>query len=143
MLKGNKPSYGIVVGKKQNSDFKRNCAMKVLYVEDNTINRLVFQKMLQQVAEVTTVETGKEGIALAKDNFYNVIFIDLNLNDLEIDGFEVLKEVKDYGHLKESKFIALTAYNEKEWEDKCQKAGFDNFISKPFNKEDLIKQIMY
>lgn len=115
--------------------------MKILYVEDNTINRLVFQKMLQPIAEVSTAETGQEGIATGKENYYDVIFIDLNLNDITLDGFEVLKELRSFEHLKKSKFIALTAYNEKDWEDKCIKAGFNNFISKPFNKEDLVKQV--
>lgn len=117
--------------------------MKILYVEDNTINRLVFKKMLEPNAEVTAVETGQEGIALAKDNFYNVIFIDLNLNDIEVDGFEVFKEVKHFSHLKDSKFIALTAYHDFEWKDKCEKAGFDNYIIKPFKKEDLLSQIIH
>jgi CheY-like chemotaxis protein len=114
--------------------------MKILYIEDNRINRLVVQKGMAPFAEVTTEENGFKGIELAKSGDFEVILIDLNLSDPQIDGFGVLEALRQAG--SKSLMIALTAFVGAEWEEKCLQAGFDLYLSKPIRPKDLWAAIL-
>lgn len=118
--------------------------MKVLYIEDNDINRFVFTKMLDGIANIYVASNGEEGLNLLDSNKFEYIFLDLNLGD-EMDGFEILKFIESSGYRKNNnpKIIAITAYVSDEWEEKCKSEGFDSYISKPVtpkNLRDIITQ---
>ncbi|NVK04452.1 MAG: response regulator [Flavobacteriia bacterium] len=106
--------------------------IRILYVEDNAINRLTVEKQLGRYATVDTEATGYAGIQTALARPYDIYLIDLNLGDPAIDGFEVLRVLKHEKGLK-GLFVALTAYTGPEWENKCLKAGFDMYQSKPIS----------
>jgi len=106
---------------------------KILYVEDSSINRMIVTRLASKDFEVEAVETAKECFELAKKDFYDILLIDLNLDDPNIDGFGVLKQLKAYPNLEKSIFIAHTNYFGPEWEEKCMNAGFDIYYPKPFD----------
>lgn len=105
---------------------------KLLYIEDSEINRFVVKELASDKYEIHAVETADECFKLVKSNSYEILLIDLNLNDPNIDGFGVLKELKSYDNLKDSIFVAHTNYFGGEWEEKCKEAGFDYYYPKPF-----------
>jgi len=115
--------------------------MKILYIEDNSINRLVFETLLAAKAEVACAENGPLGLALAKKECYEIVVIDLNLNDPEMDGFDVVRILKDskYDQKCTTKLYALTSYMGPEWEEKCKLAGFDGFYNKPLDPNKIIE----
>lgn len=112
--------------------------MRILYIEDNDINRFVFSKMLSDVAEISVASNGTDGLELLKDNIFDFVFLDLNLDD-EMDGFDVLKEIDrlEYREKSDAKIIAITAYVSDDWQEKCRVAGFDNYIGKPVTPTGL------
>lgn len=113
--------------------------MKILYVEDNDINRLVLTKLMANKAVVLTAENGHQAKEMVSSAEFDLFLLDLNLNDPEMDGFDVLRELKKMPHLAKSKFFAVTAYFGIEWQRKCLNAGFDGFFSKPFKVEDILE----
>ena len=115
--------------------------MNILYVEDNYINRLVVQKVLQPMGDVKMARTGPEAIEMASLHSFDIILIDINLNDPEMDGIDVMEIVKKNPLQKDSSYVALTAYTGEDWKVKCMEAGFDSFYSKPIIPDELVKLI--
>lgn len=109
--------------------------MKILYIEDNYVNRLIIEKSMAKYATVVTEENGFKGIELAHSDDYDFILIDLNLADPNIDGFGVLEAVKKKG-LK-AVTAAVTAFAGSEWKKKCLDAGFDLYFPKPVRADEL------
>lgn len=117
--------------------------MKILYVDDNLVNRIVFERLMQTKVEVKVCKNFKEALENANSEFYDVFVIDLNLADPDRDGFDVLTEIKKLDMYIQTKaiYFAFTAYSGKEWEDKCKEAGFDYFISKPLDPKEILSKI--
>jgi CheY-like chemotaxis protein len=76
----------------------------------------------------------------AIEAFYEIADFDLVLCDLrlpDISGFEVLSAIRRINH--SIPVIANTAYVMNEDRRKCLKAGFNDYLSKPISREDLLK----
>jgi CheY-like chemotaxis protein len=114
--------------------------VRILYIEDNEINRFVLEKSMGKYARVTSEENGFKGIDLAIREEYDFVLIDLNLADPKIDGFGVLKALQEAN--VESIPVAVTAFTGSDWEQKCKKAGFDLFFSKPINAKDIWQELV-
>ncbi|MGB6034955.1 MAG: response regulator [Cryomorphaceae bacterium] len=109
--------------------------MKILYIEDNYVNRLIIEKSMAKYATVVAEENGFKGIELGKSDDFDFILIDLNLADPEIDGFGVLKALKKEG--VKAVTAAVTAFAGSDWKKKCLDAGFDLYFPKPVRAEEL------
>ena len=118
---------------------------KVLIVEDNEINQVIAK---QHLADYTTLSamTGKEAIqALSQTKVtFDVVLMDCQMP--EMDGFEATKRIRQ-GEVGERyikvPIIALTANAMKGDKEKCKNAGMDDYLSKPFEVEDLIEKVEY
>jgi len=110
---------------------------KVLLAEDNKMNQIVTTKILENEGFVVdTVENGHEVLEAVRENNYDFVLMDIQMPDM--DGYEATEQIRkeeQEGHLP---IIALTASVMKEDQELCFEAGMDNFISKPFEKEELI-----
>lgn len=115
--------------------------MKILYLDDDAINRLTVSKSVENKFEIDAVEKAEEAFELAEKNTYEILMIDINLNSSNIDGFGVLKRLKTYPHLKDSIYIAHTNYFGEEWKLRCLDNGFDFYNPKPFILNEFEKLI--
>lgn len=110
---------------------------KVLVVEDLYENAVLLKVLLSQLGvEVVHVSDGVSAI----EAFYEIADFDLVLCDLrlpDISGFEVLSAIRRINH--SIPVIANTAYVMNEDRRKCLKAGFNDYLSKPISREDLLK----
>ncbi len=110
----------------------------ILIIDDERGLRLGTEKLLTRKGySVTTAENGREGISKGLESDFDLAIIDLKMPD--IDGLEVLKELKTY---KPSTvcFIA-TAYASYETAIEATRLGAFNYILKPFTPEELLHQI--
>ena len=114
--------------------------MKILYVEDNQINRLVMERSIQKYAEIVTEENGFKAMDLIKENDFDIILIDLNLADPEIDGFGVLDYIKEND--VPAITAAVTAFTTDEWKDKCMEEGFHLYFPKPVDIDNMWSEIL-
>ena len=111
--------------------------VSVLLAEDNEINKVVAMDLLESMgASVDVAEDGLQAVGLVATNDYDLILMDCLMPVL--DGFEALKQIRDT-HGCRRPVVALTANAMKGDREACLSAGFDEYISKPINPEDLAR----
>jgi PAS domain S-box-containing protein len=109
---------------------------KVLLIEDDRIlreNTEIFLGLKKY--EVITAEDGMSGLRLAMDQLPDIIICDITMPIM--NGFEVLKSLRANETTSVIPFIFLTAKAEKEDYRKGLQLGVDDYISKPFNFNEL------
>lgn len=88
---------------------------------------------------VISAPTGEEGITMALEYVPDIIICDIMLPG--IDGFEVLARVKQIPQLPPTAFIFLTAKSTRSDTRIGMNMGADDYLTKPFTKEELINSI--
>ena len=108
----------------------------ILIVDDNKLNIKVASRLLEKYKiNVDAVESGIECIDKIKSGKkYDLIFMDIMMP--EMDGIETLKKLKEMKHF-ETPVISLTADATEESEEKYLSNGFNEYMSKPLNKDKL------
>ncbi|MEL7463282.1 MAG: response regulator transcription factor [Pseudomonadota bacterium] len=112
--------------------------MRVLMIEDDPSTSRSIEMMLAKAnLNVYATDLGEEGIDLAKLYDYDLILLDLNLPDMS--GFDVLKTLRVAK--VETPILILTGLAETD--DKLKGFGFgaDDYMTKPFNRDELIARI--
>jgi two-component system, NtrC family, response regulator AtoC len=102
--------------------------------DDETLCYLLKEQLLEEGLDVDIVYDGKFAIEAIKRTNYDVLLLDLNMR--EVSGEEVLKFVKDYN--ASLQIIILSAQGEMRKAIDCIKAGAYDFITKPYEFEDLL-----
>jgi len=112
--------------------------MRILLIEDEEILSNTIKKILKDDYEVDKAFDGVEGELYAKQDIYDVIILDLMLP--EKNGYEVLAEIRKEKVM--TPVIILTAKDG--LNDKLQgfQKGADDYLTKPFEKEELKARIM-
>lgn len=114
-----------------------NTKMKILLIEDDkNINNFISSYLEGRNYKVTAAVTGREGISLAASFCPDVILLDLGLPD--IDGYEVLKQIRSWGSIPIIVVSARTQELEKVY---ALDLGADDYITKPFGTEELVARI--
>ena len=114
---------------------------KILYVEDNTDNRLLIRRVLQ--AEGYTVleaENAKDALQILYFQRPDLILMDINLP--EIDGYALTVQIKQLPELATIPIIALTANVMRGDRERTMRAGCDGYIQKPVDVDLLPGQIL-
>jgi two-component system, cell cycle response regulator CtrA len=112
--------------------------MRILLIEDDPSTADSIELMLRQADLNTYVtDSGEEGIELARLYDYDLIILDLSLPD--IDGYEVLRKLR-MGRI-ETPTLILTGLEGLENKLKGFGCGADDYLTKPFNREELVARI--
>ena len=109
----------------------------VLIVDDNSLNLKVAERILSDYKfQITLASSGEEAIAKIKDGArFDLIFLDHMMPGM--DGIQTLKELKNLEGVKIPPVIALTANAMVGMKEMYLSEGFDGYISKPINREEL------
>jgi len=116
--------------------------LKILVVEDNLINLEVVKKVLiSKNWELVFASNGKEALETSQTDSFDVILVDIQLPDMS--GIELIKLIKENTQNlnQKSPAIAITGHGSLEYKKMCLIAGFDSFITKPYNWDNLLKEI--
>lgn len=112
----------------------------ILLIEDDRALRENTAELLElSNYKVLTAPNGKIGIAIAKENLPDVIISDIMMP--EVDGYGVLKELSNDEQTKNIPFIFLSAITEHKSVRKGMDLGADDYLTKPFEEEDLMSAI--
>ncbi|MCR5685999.1 MAG: response regulator [Lachnospiraceae bacterium] len=115
----------------------------VLAVDDNPMNLMVFKSLLKRTdIRIDMASDGDEGIRLASDKKYDLIFLDHMMPDK--DGIETLHELrsnKDNPNLK-TPTVCLTANAISGAREKYIEEGFDDYLTKPIDADALEKALL-
>lgn len=112
--------------------------LNTLIVEDYIINQEVTQDILELMqCHVDAVDNGKDAILLCQKKFYDIIFMDIQMPDM--DGLEITKQIRciHYPNDKKPLIIALTASVLDNARERCIEAGMEDFIAKPMEAEKI------
>jgi two-component system, OmpR family, alkaline phosphatase synthesis response regulator PhoP len=111
---------------------------KVLIVDDNALNRRVFQNIIGQVYHCDVAENGKEALEKIKKEIFDIIILDIQMPLL--DGIHTLKIIKEE-QLTTVPIVAVSAFANENEKDYFLSAGFDDFISKPVKPKQLLETL--
>ena len=114
--------------------------LKILFVDDNELNRIVMEDMLEilfEEAEISIFESAKEVLEQDTDT-YDIILSDIDMP--VISGFELYTRLREE-HKYEKPIIAVTALAINGDKEKMLMHGFNDYISKPIDMTALEQTI--
>jgi signal transduction histidine kinase/CheY-like chemotaxis protein/HPt (histidine-containing phosphotransfer) domain-containing protein len=114
--------------------------IKILLAEDTEINRILQKEMLKDLGAIVTETTnGFEVLSELRTNSSQVILMDVQMPGMS--GIEAMTEIRE--KLKSDiPAIAMTANVMQHDLDRYLKAGFNDYITKPFTEKDLAEKIL-
>ncbi len=115
-------------------------AKVILIVEDDP-KSLILARDLLQVSGFTTIEAtdGEQGVELARIKKPDLILMDIQMP--KMDGLEATRILKADATTRNIPVLALTAFAMKGEEERILEAGCDGYLSKPFDIQELLKQV--
>lgn len=102
----------------------------IMIIDDDKINLATARKVLSDEYKVIPILKGTQALTYLQNGDCDIILLDINMP--EMDGFEVLKKIREMEKCKNIPVIFLTADNDTETETRCFKEGAIDFIAKPF-----------
>jgi CheY-like chemotaxis protein len=154
--KGNKNSISIYLPvakeSKEPDEIKQQAAelvtggdseIDIFLVEDDRMNRMVIETMLKHTGKVTTAVDGEETLQIIEEYHKSGKVFDIMLFDINLpppwDGVILMQKIReDYPEYRDIPFVAQTAYAMDSDRDRFLNAGFDDYLTKPINKSELI-----
>lgn len=113
---------------------------RILAIDDNQMNLKVLQGLLKRVrVQLDLVSSGMEGIAKLEENTYDLIFLDDRMPHM--DGMETFRLMRERNLLNGTPVIALTANAISGAREMYMQYGFQDYLSKPVNGDNLEKKL--
>jgi two-component system, sensor histidine kinase and response regulator len=114
---------------------------RILLAEDNATNQKVAALRLKELGcEVEIAANGREAVEKASQRIFDLILMDCEMP--EMDGFEAtaaIRKLEAQGvHVP---IVAVTAHAIQGYRERCQQAGMDGYLSKPFRGADLLNTL--
>ena len=115
---------------------------RILIVEDNDKNMKLVREILQHQGHATIEATsGAQGVRLAVEQRPDLILMDVQLPD--IDGMEVLRQIRDQRALDATPVLAVSASVMPNERQKVLSAGFEAFIMKPIDLKQFRETVQH
>ncbi len=113
----------------------------LLVVDDNEDNRYTLTRRLKRLGyeNLSTAENGREALDLLAQRPFDLVLLDIMMP--EVNGYEVLEQVKSDMALRNIPIIMISAVDEMESIVRCIKAGAEDHLPKPFNASLLKARI--
>jgi two-component system cell cycle response regulator DivK len=112
----------------------------ILYIEDDPANRILVRRVLEAEGyRVLEAENGLQGLEIARAEQLGAILVDIHMP--EMDGFEVMTQLKSMPATASVPVIALTAMVMKGDRERTLEAGCSGYIEKPIDVDLLPAQV--
>ena len=119
--------------------------ISIFIIDDNETNRMIFDKMLDDVAyKIKQSESGEQGFSALIKDYENSEKYDLLLLDFSLgitNGLEVAERIRNNELLKNLKIILLSSGNEEISMSRLEDLNIHSFLIKPLKKQVLIQEI--
>lgn len=115
---------------------------RVLIVDDESTARRLMRRLIEKKwpkIEIDEASDGYEAGFKTRDLRPNLVILDLLLPS--IDGIKVCRIIRKSPDLKDTKILAITGYKAEKSRRVFLKAGANEFLTKPFSSEDLVRKI--
>jgi PAS domain S-box-containing protein len=115
--------------------FKLQGGTHILVVDDNPINVMLIEEVLESMgATVTSAYNGKEAVEAVKSTTFSLVIMDIQMPGM--DGLEAAKLLRNLNF--NVPIIAFSANAYKEDIQKSIEAGMNDYLCKPFERDDLV-----
>ena len=104
---------------------------RVLVVDDERINRKLLSNLLEEQHDVVLAKNGVQALERLADGLIDLILLDVIMP--EMNGYEVLRQIKENEKFKEIPVIFISALDKVDDEEKGLALGAADYISKPFH----------
>lgn len=109
---------------------------QVLIVDDNEINRdMLVRRLRRKDFSLSMAVNGREALSMVQEKPYDLVLLDIMMP--EVDGYAVLKHLKNDAKLQHISVIMISAIEEMDSVMKCMEIGADDYLTKPFDPELL------
>ncbi len=125
------------------NDILKESGLEILIIEDDEFNALILEEILTKIGKTTTAVDGNNALEIiqnksGKTKKFDIIISDINLPG-KLDGIELMKTIKEkWNFYKDVPFIAQTAYAMSKDRERLLQSGFDDYISKPIDNDELL-----
>ncbi|TMD90153.1 MAG: response regulator [Chloroflexi bacterium] len=111
--------------------------LKVLVAEDNPLNQNTLRRLVGKLGHhVDVVSNGREAVAAVAREQYDAVLMDVLMP--EMDGLQAAEAiVRRWPRGTRPRLVALTAMAAPGDQDRCLRAGFDDYMSKPIHLDEL------
>lgn len=109
---------------------------QVLIVDDSEINRdMLTRRLRRKDFDLSMAVNGREALSMIQTNLYDLILLDIMMP--EVDGYTVLKYLKEDLRLRNIPVIMISALEEINSVMQCMEIGADDYLTKPFDPDML------
>ncbi|MCB9644921.1 MAG: PAS domain S-box protein [Myxococcales bacterium] len=117
---------------------------QILLVEDNPESARFATHVLERAgAKITVASSGREGLQHFYEALFSLIIADIEMPD--INGLEMAEKIREYEATEQitrsTPMIALTAHAMVGFREKCLRAGIDDYLTKPIDRQSLVKAV--
>lgn len=112
---------------------------KIVAVDDSGIILKMLVKVLGEKYDLHAFSGGRRALQFLRDRTPDLIILDIDMP--EINGYEMLKMIKEREHLKNVPVIFLTSNNDKSHVVKAVAGGARDYVIKPIDEEILMDKV--
>ena len=112
--------------------------LRVLLVEDNTVNQMLAVALLRKRRhEVTVADDGRQAVELVRQSDFDIVLMDVQMPGM--DGLEATRLIRriERESARRLPIIAVTAHTMDEDRQRCLDAGMDDYVRKPIDPVEL------
>ncbi|HAW6258931.1 TPA: response regulator [Legionella pneumophila] len=114
---------------------------EILIAEDNPVNKMLLTSLLNNNANITTVDDGEMAVTACEDKKFDMILLDLHMPKL--NGLEAAKMIRQKSLMnKHSPIVLITASSSDLSSIDMKKSGVDFCFQKPIDEKQLLIQIL-
>jgi CheY-like chemotaxis protein len=113
---------------------------RILIAEDNAVNRELIREILEGKGfEVLEACDGEEALRLIEEKHPDLVILDIQMP--RMDGYTLLRAMRNIPKVSETPALALTAYAMQGDQARALEAGFDSYVTKPFESAKLLAEV--
>lgn len=134
-----KPILPVELASRISKVFRDSEKQRILVVDDDSMNLRFAKRMLGDHYEISCVSSGSEALATIGDFMPHLALLDLHMP--EMNGYELLAEIRKIPEFEDLPVVFLTADNDRETEIQVFKAGALDYIQKPFIADVVLHRL--
>lgn len=128
-----------IISPTQLAETTKEQSFKILVIDDDLLNLKTAEKILSRFFDVICTQSGKEALSYLSTELVDLILLDVHMPDM--DGFTMLKDLKQHPATCNIPVIFLTADTDANTEYNSFKAGAMDYIRKPFVPDIMLERI--
>jgi len=112
--------------------------LRILLAEDNAINQRLATVMLQRAGHaVRAVDSGMKVLSALAEEHFDLVLMDVQMP--EMDGFQATRAIRERPEWTSLPVVAMTAHAMKGDRERCLRAGMDDYLPKPIERDELFR----